>query len=1839
MDRMVRRLSLLFLTLFLLLGVPLRAQLDPRLQAGKTDFLDLYQQSSSVAAKPEIITVFDYSRSMASLMFHPLYVNKDIDDKDDYRYMKFVLTNSNTGAAPNNVWKITATSDGCNAATATWTVTVPATGSPTWVHSNDPQTIGCNSTSTSTAGNVTLGAYASAMSSAIAKINLIPVSTTTAHTNYQLAATPYSNSGIQGTGQTYAPYTMTTSSGATTLPTITISASAGGATGPWAPGTVLTLTVYMKHAMAEGEDVGDKMISWNGGAGSAVWSEITTNQVYKSVATYTIPDFVPVTTTAKPTQLKAIDVTGTGVTGSGTNSGTVPATGPVTFKTSYVLNGSSSTKVTWSISPGSQSGGCSNPISVTSTASSGTIGTANTATWTIPAYCGTTGTASIPNSYVTVTLNAAAGASYTGAFAYPGNLSATTKDATGYEALRKPDGSAVTITDATNASTASGLYGSLGGALDVRNWIRAASHVRFKNGSRTIDIPIPWEIMDRNTSTGSPLASSTILDSVVKKTTTNGVTTTTTYGSGLYIEPDQCYKLNLGLGNVFTSDTAGSNLSNSNQTTAYLWTTVYRPAYIAWLFNGVYSSTAGNSYYNASYSATSPYIVFDAQTANKVLGQTAGNLSWGQGFGPTGSSWGNIQVPLWNVDGTYNSTVARDASAYKIPAVTRAQAMKQAAIKTWIANQADVFWAFRCLDPLTEAAGGAATTIDNNSKTTLSANVATTTHTDGVDSGWTVLNNTTAQGINSTSGNSVTGMKRIASLFAIGETPLTYAMARALAQYTDPNSVFNSVVGTDVSQCANSFLILFTDGVDNNAQTGFNNANATAPYLTGSGATLGLNAQAGNQAIITTPTQIRRSGAAWNMFTLAGVGAHMADPSLGTVGVDFLAPLNPGTSTKTDTPDNFLPYAIAQRNFVPYAKPHRVTTMTVGVSLGGQYTDATSPKRSLFLAAVMGDPNTTTGTLSGFRSFTPPIRHVPENGTIDVQNDWIPDPGDPSSYPDFGKKKDGAVYFFDATDPDKLSDSLKYALALAISAGGNNATANPNLPYIGASFGKEVYLGKFQTPKAGGVVWPGDLLMFGTRAVNGIFNIIDKNGNIMTTADASSAQWSASDALLNRRLWSARKLFTRLPGNATNPELGLKPFTDLGTDYTNSATLDNTSGLKNVVAIPAVTAGGPEQIAIIQNAAGANLTGTKDGTGRPNTNRLNIMGDVINSAPAAQEYKFSDSTISTGIAASTALSGVSGNRFRLLLVGTNQGWLHAFGEVTKAATVVDGTGTSQEIVTGKVDELWSFMPTDFLANLNYAYGANAGSSKHRFMVDGSPSIYFLDLPPSTGGTGNGVLDYGTTPAVSERAIAIVGLGKGGRSYYAIDVRDPFHPALKWSLVPDEAAIFPDARNLSTLSTAALRTIIGNMGYSSCTPGIGRVAFTHAGSTKFRDAVFLGGGFSLPEVDHNFPVYPSPPVGQNTPLGRSVLALDAYTGEVLSAVTLPAGTGPVSDGVVPFEFFLNSGMAQRAYFLDRTGGLWAWGSKATPASSDPTYATFNGYRVDTSDLAKWTVDGTTSTAAGLRKVAQDGTGKDAVYSTLPAPFRLGTFPGAGKDGAVTPAAVGIAMVSGDRHNPLDFQYAAGAMPDHHRLTVVFDRQDSRRWGVDSQTGPDTGITDSMLRNFTGNTVNSLDPNPCTQSVWRDITPGCADFYLAPASGDPFFGYFVNFPSATGGFVSKGINTPMVVAGSLFYTYFTPQTADPCTGGSGVSESNLIADVMSPVVTDNRANIPTTSGIKFEWTGVASNYFAFGTRGVFQGGTVPVVNPPPGGATTVPVMKTILGKASERFPKARVWRTVQ
>lgn len=1409
--------------------------------------------------------------------------------------------------------------------------------------------------------------------------------------------------------------------------------------------------------------------------------------------------------------------------------------------------------------------------------------------------------------------------------------------------LIRPDGSVVTEAIVKECTANTSLDGTSHGVEDVRNWVRAASHVRFEvtdssNGykKRTIDLPIGWKILNAQ-SNGSPLSTLTAVDSV----------------TGATIDYDQNHAFNRG-NSIFCKDISdtttgypqdsigflgsspkvpapsnGAPLSvgKSKVTTVYMHNTWYKASYLRWIFFARYSGV-GNPY-------SGKYIVFDAKDAALAGGQ--GNTSWGQGFGA--AALGNsMSVPLYTTAGVATGKYGtQDASRNVLPAETRTQSVKRSVINTWLRYQKDVLMAYRFLDNKNESSDSDAyryTTnwVNNNSRAVNSADPTTNLVSGDATSGWQLFNN-----------QSLTAINKLANYWAFGATPLTYAMARGLAQFTDPMNIFNDIENGSIEskplQCMSHFLIFFTDGVDNNGGWSVN-TNKGTPYIGSDGLT--GNAFDGNAAILADKTAI--NGAKWwNLFTFAGIAAHLADASLGAG--KYMNP--PGSYPSYGYASQYLPYAVKGRSDVTFGNSHRVQTMTVGVGLGGQYVDAASPKRTLFMAAAVGDPNKNFWNLSTAEPFT------------------LKDPGDPGQ-----GGTSNSIYFFDGANPKALDSSLDSAFRAAIAISNVNVTTSPNLPFVGGSLANQAYVGTFLPPSSGGALWSGDLLMFPTRYINGTHALVDSFGTPVHMLTRENSGWAASYALdptgsSGGRLWSDRKLLTRLPGGTA-----LTPFTDVNS---GASTVPKAYDLLS----PHVLAGNSgatdnDKIRAIQWAAGGNIHGTLDGSNRPTSNRSNIMGDIINSTPVTLEYAWTE-TLAAKLPQrlASAAAGMSGTKyFRLIMVGDNQGWLHGFGEVSSrqqaikdGEPLVDDKGEKVMISKAAVDELWAFMPTDFLAHLDQLLVL---SNPHRAMVDGPPSIYFLDLPRGSSPTGNGKVDEsplvigkdatGADKTVLERALVIFGLGKGGRSYYALNIFNPFEPALAWSLVPDEADSIVQDR-APKLALADVKTLVRNMGFSTCFPSVGRVMMASDGKPK--DMIFLGGGYSNTTTESQFLT-----AGKPTPLGRSVLALEAHTGKILamsdlSGVVAASGAppGPIAAGLVPFEFILNSGMAQRAYFMDMYGGLWSWDQNpdklpaALPKLSEKDALRYKGFRLDSSYLDHWT------SGNGIRQVYQDDSTLNRYYSTLPSPFLVGYFPGAPhKEGGAVPTAVGICMVGGDRNNPLDngTGYTNG-VPTNFRLTTVFDRQDSALWtgasGGTAVLNPGGVMRDTNLVNLGNITSNGLPRYKLGDEGAGIVTPGDPKFYLAPytlSSGKILrdtagtkFGYWINFPAKSGAFIPKGLITPYVVSNVLFYSYFTPTSTDPCAGGSGNTYSNVICNVLCPALSPDGSYCVTGNALSFgAWSGVASGFSLYGNLGVFQAGvkTATGSGGTPGSGTSQVSIEVLRGQKSSRSPKIRAWRVV-
>lgn len=1252
---------------------------------------------------------------------------------------------------------------------------------------------------------------------------------------------------------------------------------------------------------------------------------------------------------------------------------------------------------------------------------------------------------------------------------------------------------------------------------DVRNWVRAASHVRFQVNGKNIDVPLNWTILDA-TSTGYPLSPAYGRDTSTTPATDYPLDTIYTFGYG-------AFSANSATATSIPLD-AGTNGRGSMR---------YRYAYMRWVFTGT----------NIPAAETSP--------------------------------------------GLRNG----------LPNMNRVQSVKLGAIRAWLANQTKLLFAYRFLSNDDTYGESNRYVINSNSRynpwnSYNAYHCAVPWDTScgsstmgGKDRTWTVMNQ-----------NSSGGIRRLAATCSANSTPLTLALANTYAQMNDTNHIFsdvavdyNTVPETDPSwdpekdfrprECMRRFVILFTDGNPNSEPA----TTDSSPYETaGVGSAL-----TGNAYMVSNPTKANPGQSYWGLPTLAAIAAHLNDETLAS----YKAPpaSYPANTDTSKTVSDFTPFAVKNRGSVTFSGEFAaIQTMTFGVSLGGTYNSGS--KGRLFRAAAMGDPRVKTWNISTMIPF-------------ELEN-----PADPNS-----AKKSNSIYFFDANDSASMELYLRKAFEEIAGLSNVNSTSAPVLPTMGTGLGRAVYLAKFQPPKDGGPVWPGDLLMYPIREDStGLSRLLDSAGNYISGSDLANkalAQWAASDAIVARQ-WHGRRIYTRQPASSSTAQ---PPMLRVTVSSGDTAAGISDSGY---LAIKPLLPGSTDAIKFDnwRYFIGADVASTST----PKPTRSDAMGDVINSTPAVMEFSTVPASVlsasSTLNTAWTAHSGHNGS-FRLIFVGTNQGFLHAFGEVSWEETVA-----GYIIQKGAVDELWAFAPTDFLPYIDHY---RSSSNTHRFGVDGSPTPYLLDLPPVGGVRGNGKFDVGST---SERAIVVFGLGKGGRSYYAIDVRDPMAPGFQenpgdtygqrmgWSLCPDEPFNYPNSRFVAPASSAS-SSAITNMGLSTTTPTLGRVVATPTKLVK--DLVFLGGGYSVPEIESKLPATPAAPPNANQRLGRSVIALDAKGGNILQVwdLTASSSVGPVSAGVAPHIFFRGSGLHQRAYFADLWGGVWALG-----------YGTLNGsnIRMDSSYLDDWS----TSPRPVYKQAPTDG-----LISSMPVTFAVPGMPTRTSAPLISPAAVGIAFVTGDRNNPLDLYYAAPwNKPDQHRLNVLFDRQDSYLEGLDTN-----GISNAQMA--------SAGPSPDFPNLSDDErTPSHSSYYLKSK-----YGYYIRFPHRTttpgGQFVPKGMFSPLALNGRIFYSYFNPTEANPCTGGTGVTETFRVKNVMLPDASTSDIPIdPVTgkpvddrSGKILRWTGVSSPFairsVTTGMQAGMSGGSWTNTNP---NAPQNMQMQSLDIGSSDIYAKPRVWRTV-
>ncbi|WP_257312391.1 hypothetical protein [Geothrix fuzhouensis] len=755
---------------------------------------------------------------------------------------------------------------------------------------------------------------------------------------------------------------------------------------------------------------------------------------------------------------------------------------------------------------------------------------------------------------------------------------------------------------------------------------------------------------------------------------------------------------------------------------------------------------------------------------------------------------------------------------------------------------------------------------------------------------------------------------------------------------------------------------------------------------------------------------------------------------------------------------------------------------------------------------------------------------------------WRSANGNPDDYPITDVADNGKVRYYPSADPAALKKNFDDLANYIVAA---RATLSaPATPSTGARTTTQAYFGIFKTQQTT-PVWSGNLFAVGiarteTTDAAGIkretFTFYGSQGEdtrAVLDATTNPIKYGISD-FDHHHLWSAYDIFGVY--NTADVALDRPVYTNgvLGNPLLwSSRTVYTIDPLGTANALVSFNSGNTTLTGHLQTYLGASATEVanfidfirgKNTNDSGATNRIDIMGDIINSAPLAVELskdRISGAMLSQWSTFQGAPTTWDDLHARLLMVGTNMGQFHCFGEV--AATGKADTSDANGVVVsrlGKVTayatELWSFIPQDVLRKLYEVYVNRGPNGKHAYLVDGDPVLYFKDMPSSTSLRGD------TRVSAGEDAVAVFGERKGGRSYWALAISgstnnntgaSPTNPLVAWSVQP------------LLSSDPAIKT----MGMSSSVPTFATVK-NGTDDVRGTPAVFLGGGYANNEVNARYRALGT--ITSEQGMGQLILALNPLDGSRLKLWDFKddAEAGAIGGGVTPVQMFLGDDQTQRIYWADYKGNISAIGSTLNTGAA-------TGFRLDYSDIKSW------GSPRFLRRASKNATVPQQRFTNKPEAFKLSTgFPVyvTEADGTqLRPVTVMVAAGAGDRNNPTDADesmsisgYSApAAPPTTDRLYVIADRQDSAAQSLDAN-----GILDSDLQLIDDNTAGTaawatsysdprLDSSNATY-LWKNHN----GYYFSLLNG--------TLPGAYGGNThDKLLVSPLAKEGALFLSLFS------------------------------------------------------------------------------------------------------
>lgn len=286
-----------------------------------------------------------------------------------------------------------------------------------------------------------------------------------------------------------------------------------------------------------------------------------------------------------------------------------------------------------------------------------------------------------------------------------------------------------------------------------------------------------------------------------------------------------------------------------------------------------------------------------------------------------------------------------------------------------------------------------------------------------------------------------------------------------------------------------------------------------------------------------------------------------------------------------------------------------------------------------------------------------------------------------------------------------------------------------------------------------------------------------------------------------------------------------------------------------------------------------------------------LLGELLHSTPAVLNYG--------------AVAGHSDDNPKVrLFFGSGDGLFRSVENTT-----VEGAESGREV--------FAFYPLESLPNLRHIQANRLSAAQKVYGVDGPPQLLVRDL----NGDGNLVAAHG------DKAVVVFGMGRGGASYYALDVSDPeVSPSLLWKISGQASN---DFRGLAlTLSPpVVIKVDVGG---------------------NIVDAVVFGGGYNGGWTPDFTGRVGKDAGSENDERGNVVYIVEALTGKLIWRAE-HGQTGQKSsshyehaglvDGIAaPVVPLLDGrGVATRLYVGDTGGAVWRIdlrGSKAEAERSAP-----------------------------------------------------------------------------------------------------------------------------------------------------------------------------------------------------------------------------------------------------------------------------------------------------------------